>query len=276
MKNSPLYPLAFALLLFWACKKSNASHSSSDSNSWLSSATNYSLRQSIVDSFSYDSSHRLAGFQQLLHDTSSIGGVTSYSWSANFALPAGSSDPPLTYSTDLTGSEELHQLSYDGQGRIIKDSSTGSSGYVTYFSYPDGNIAITNLYDGTIRDAILDTLFMSSGNISGYRIYGPNHTGTGDTLDMAVRFGFSGVANPAYQASTATSVGPVIYTLQIGVGGLFDNLSQKAVNSISGKINFLPFGAPVLYTLTTDNDGRLIQQSGSVGASYATIVYRYY
>src|ERR1700743_1064511 len=152
MKNSLLRPLAFVLVLFCACKKSNSSHGGSGSNSLLSSLTNFSLRQSTVDSFTYDSSHRLAGFQQFIYDTSSVGGVTSYRWSADFALPAGGSGPPLTYTTDYTGSVELHRLSYDGQGRIIKDSSTGSSGFVTYFSYPDGNIAISDLYDGTVRD----------------------------------------------------------------------------------------------------------------------------
>jgi hypothetical protein len=74
-----------------------------------------------------------------------------------------------------------------------------------------------------------------------------------------------------------SSIGPLIYILQIsGYGGFFDNISQKALNSISGVTDGLPAGVTISYTLTTDSKGRLVQQSASYGGSYSSIVYRYY
>src|SRR5262249_31606848 len=145
-------------------------------NAWVSSITSYSPgnQESIVDSFSYDSAHRIAVYQQFAYDTSG-GYPYTANWSATFALPAGNTAPPTSYTTGLTGYEELHRLTYDGQGRIIMDSSTGPSGWVFHFGYPNNNIAINTYYDGTVANSLLDTLFMSNGNIGSFHIYGPNN-----------------------------------------------------------------------------------------------------
>lgn len=264
------------MLFIYSCKKSNSSSNSSNSNSWLSSVTNYSAQESIVDSFSYDSSHRLASFMQFGYDTS--GGNIQYgNWSAIFSLPAGSSAAPTSYTNNLTGTTELHQLTYDAQGRIIKDSSTGSSGWVIYFGYPNGNIAINAYYDGTVANSLLDTLFMSNGNIGSFHVYGPNNAGTADSLEGVIKYGFSGIANPAYHSTLTNSIGPLIYILEIsGYGGTFDAISQKVLNSMSGQTDGLPAGVTISYSLTTDSKGRLSQQSASYGGGYANIVYRYY
>ena len=276
MKKLPLYLTALLLLFIYSCKKSNSSSNSSNSNSWLSSVTNYSAQESIVDSFSYDSSHRLASFMQFGYDTS--GGNIQYgNWSAIFSLPAGSSAAPTSYTNNLTGTTELHQLTYDAQGRIIKDSSTGSSGWVIYFGYPNGNIAINAYYDGTVANSLLDTLFMSNGNIGSFHVYGPNNAGTADSLEGVIKYGFSGIANPAYHSTLTNSIGPLIYILEIsGYGGTFDAISQKVLNSMSGQTDGLPAGVTISYSLTTDSKGRLSQQSASYGGGYANIVYRYY
>jgi len=276
MRKLTLYLTALLLVFIYSCKKSNSSSGSSNSNSWLSSVTNYSSQESIVDSFSYDSSHRLASFLQFEFDSS--GGYPIYgNWSAIFSLPAGSSAAPTSYTNNLTGTTELHQLTYDAQGRIIEDSSTGSSGWVIYFGYPNGNIAINAYYDGTVANSILDTLFMSNGNIGSVHAYGPNNAGTADSLEGNLKYGFSGTANPGYHSTLTSSIGPLIYILQIsGYGGFFDNISQKALNSISGVTDGLPVGVTIPYTLTTDSQGRLSQQSASFGGSSTAIVYRYY
>jgi hypothetical protein len=275
MKKLPLYLTSLLLLFIYSCKKSNSSSNSSNSNSWLSSVTNYSAQESIVDSFSYDSAHRLASFTQFGYDTSG-GSPISSSWSAIFSLPAGTA-APTSYTNDLTGTPEMHQLSYDAQGRIIKDSSLGSSGWVIYFGYPNGNIAINAYYDGTVANSLLDTLFMSNGNIGSFHVYGPNNAGTADSLEGVIKYGFSGIANPAYHSTLTNSIGPLIYILEIsGYGGTFDAISQKVLNSMSGQTDGLPIGVTISYKLTTDSQGRLSQQSASYGGSYATIVYRYY
>jgi hypothetical protein len=277
MKKSPLYLMAAALFLFTACKKSSSSHNNnSNSNAWLSSVTSWSSPTSIVDSFSYDSSHRVATYMQFEYDTST-GTPSAYTWSAVFSLPAGNSAPPASYTNNLTGTNELHQLYYDGQSRIIKDSSLGSSGWVIYFSYPSNEIAITALYDGTIANSIVDTLFLSGGNIGNVHIYAPNNAGTADSLEGTIKFGFSGISNPAYHSAITSSVGPLLYILAIsGFGGNYDAISQNAFNSLSGVGDGLPSGVTFNYTLSTDAQGRLSQQSISVGGSESTISYRYY
>jgi hypothetical protein len=229
-----------------------------------------------VDSFSYDSSHRVASYQQFEYDTST-GTPNSGNWSAIFSLPAGSSAPPSSYTNNLTGASELHQLTYDAQSRIIKDSSLGSSGWVIYFSYPSNEIAITALLDGTIGNSIVDTLFLSNGNIGSAHIYGPNNAGTADSLEESIKYGFSGTSNPAYHSAITSSVGPLLYILAIsGYGGNYDAISQKAYNSISGVGDGLPSGVTINFTLSTDAQGRLSQQSVNFAGTEAIISYRYY
>jgi hypothetical protein len=276
MKKTPFYLAAFLIFLFCACKKSNSSNNNSNSNSWLSSITSWSPGSSIVDSFTYDSSHRVASFLQFENDTTS-GNIATGNWSAVFSLPAASSAPPTTYTNTLTGTSELHQLLYDGQGRIIEDSSTGTSGWIIYFSYPGNNIAITALFDGTIADGFVDTLFPSGGNISNVHVYGPNNAGTADSLEAAIKFGYSSIANPAYHSAIASSLGPLIYVLAFaGYGGNIDPISQKAFNSLSGVGDGLPSNVTVGYTLTTDSQGRLIQQTVNYNGAAGALIYRYY
>jgi len=268
--------VVFLVFFICSCKKSNSSSNSSNSNSWLSSVTNYSPQQSIVDSFSYDSSHRIASFMQF--DFDSTNGYPIYAnWSAIFALPAGSSASPASYTNDLTGTLETHELTYDAQGRIIKDSSLGSSGWVIYFGYPNGNIAINAYYDGTIANSILDTLFMSNGNIASLHAYAPNNAGTADSLEGVIKYGFSTISNPGYHPTLTSTIGPLIYILQIsGYGGFFDNISEKVLNSISGPVGNASGNVTIPYTLTKDSQGRLSRQTASYGGSTASIVYRYY
>jgi hypothetical protein len=276
MRNLPLC-LAAALLTFaGACKKSSSSHpTNSNSTAWLSSVTNWAPQTSVVDSFVYDSGHRVAAFLQAEFDTST-GSPLFGAWSAVFALPAAAGAPPTSYTTDLSGIQELHQLTFDGQGRIVKDSSTGPSGWVNYFGYPNGNIAITALYNGTVSNSIVDTLFLSAGNMSSFHIYGPNNAGTADSLAGIIEFGFSGTANPAYHQPLTSSIGPLIYILQIsGFGGNLDCVSQKAFNAVSGIAAGFPAGITINYKLVNDNQGRLTSQSASFGGA-SVLSYRYY
>jgi len=277
MRKLPLFLTALLVLFIYSCKKSNSSNNNNaNSNSWLSSVTSWSSPTSVVDSFSYDSSHRVASYQQFEYDTST-GTPISGNWSAIFSLPAGSSAPPSSYTNNLTGVSELHQLYYDGQGRIVKDSSLGSSGWVIYFSYPANEIAITGFWDGTIANSIVDTLFLSNGNIGSAHIYGPNNAGTADSLEQSIKYGFSGTSNPAYHSAITSSVGPLLYILAIsGYGGNYDAISQKAYNAISGVGDGLPSGVTINFTLSDDAQGRLSQQSVNFAGTEAIISYRYY
>jgi len=128
MKKWPLVLCALVLCCVFACKKSNSPGNSSSSDAWLSSISSYSSQSRIVNSFSYDSVHRIARFAQYVFD-STQGYPLFYGFTVDFALPAGSGSAPTSYTykhIPAIGAADLHLLSYDGQGRIIKDASTSN------------------------------------------------------------------------------------------------------------------------------------------------------
>jgi hypothetical protein len=120
-------------------------------------------------------------------------------------------------------------------------------------------------------------LFLSNGNIGSSHVYGPNNAGTADSLEESIKYGFSGISNPAYHSAITSSVGPLLYILAIsGYGGNYDAISQKAYNSLSGVGDGLPSGVTINFALSEDAQGRLSQQSVNFGGSEAIISYRYY
>ncbi len=263
-----------ALLLIVSCKKSSSSNNSSEANAWVSSIQLYApgTEERFVDSFTFDGSHRIATYQQFHYD-STYGYPQFATWSAIFSLPAGGSKPPAGYTNDMTGTPESHQLSYDAQGRITEDSSTGASGWVIYFGYPAGKISINAFFNGNVSNSILDTLTMSNGNMVSEVIYQPNTSHTADSLQVTNGQGFSDIANPCYHSALSVSVGPLIHILAIaGYGSDFDPISQKAFNSQSSTCCHLS-PITVKYTQYTDSLGRLTQQTDSYGD---LLTFRYF
>jgi hypothetical protein len=277
MKKYPLPLLILALFLIFSCKKSNSGGNSTTATStYLSSAVSWSPQQKIVDSFSYDSLHRLTQFSQLTYDTTS-GSAQYYSSNVEFTYQDNATSPTrYVYSDTLLGDySDIHILSYDGQGRIVKDTSYSGSDYVAYYSYPNNNPASTVLFEGTIDDNLIDTLFLTNGNISSEHVYNSDVPGQPDVLDGDVQYGFSSTANPAYHSAITSSIGPLLATLEInGFGGFVDFISKNAVNKLSGIADGLPPGTVLNYTLTNDSKGRLSQMA-FVGAS-GGIVFHYY
>ena len=89
MRKIPLFLTALLLVFVYSCKKSSSSNNNNaNSNAWLSSVTSWSSPTSFVDSFAYDSSHRVASYMQFEYDTSS-GTPNAYTWSAVFLPPLG-------------------------------------------------------------------------------------------------------------------------------------------------------------------------------------------
>jgi hypothetical protein len=275
MNRPSLVLCAFCAALAFSCKKSSSSNTNT-STYYLSSITSYSPQAKVVDSFTYDSAHRLARFAQYAYD--STGGTPQYGVAtADFALPANSSAPPVSYVYTLNGHQEMHLLSYDAQGRIIKDTGTSGSGFVTYYSYPNNNIATTVLFDGTPMNNQVDTLFISSGNISAYHIYYPNNAGTADSLEGNIRFSYGSLNNPGYHAAIANSIGPLLQILQLdGYGGGLDPISTKVYSSLNGVGDGLPSNITIQYNAITDGKGRLIQLTTNLGTAAGFTVYHYY
>ena len=117
--------------------------------------------------------------------------VYNFTFSGNNALPGG-------YAAYSSGSvtADVHQLSYDGQNRVTKDSSLSGSGFVTYYSYPNSLVIARVLFDGTAANNQIDTFSLSNGNVGGYKVYMPNDAGTSDSLQGNLTYGYSGYANP--------------------------------------------------------------------------------
>jgi hypothetical protein len=275
MKKYWLFSLILCVVAVWSCHKSNSSGSSAGSAYYLSSTVTYTAGTRIVDSFAYDSTpYRLAEFVQTKYDTTTGTPVTTVA-SALFNLAAGS-NLPTAYTYSINGNAVTHTLSYDNQSRIVKDTCP-TTGFVAYFSYPNGNIATTILFNGTTANNQIDTLYMSGGNIATANTWMPNDEGTADSLQGYLKFGYSSVANPAYHQTITSSIGPLLYILTVdGLGGGLDPISEKASNSLSGQIDGLPSGLTINFTQTTDSKGRLSElYAGLLGIS-ETINFNYY
>ena len=258
-----------------SCKKSGSSNNNHNNNAWLSSVVSRQPQTRVIDSFYYDSSHRITGFSQFQYD-SSQGSPTFGAWSVRFAY-AGTASQPSSYLYVYGSAADIHALSYDAQGRITRDTSVSGTGYVARYSYPGGNLATTVLFDGTPMNNQIDTLFLSNGNIASLHIYYPNAAGTADSLEGAVNFGFTSLANPAYHANITNSIGPLLYILQLdGYGSSVDPISQQAFNSVGGIGSGLPPGVSLKYNQTTDSQGRLIELSSPLGPAAGSISFTYY
>ena len=68
MKKYTLFSLILCVVAFSSCHKNNSSKNT-DSGYYLSSAVSVTAGTSIVDSFTYDSAHRITQFIQTKYDT---------------------------------------------------------------------------------------------------------------------------------------------------------------------------------------------------------------
>jgi hypothetical protein len=277
MKLSTLILLS-TLALFCSCKKGNSSGSTPPPVYYLSSVVASSPQQRIVDSFYYDTLHRIDTFTQSFYDTSS-GSPVFNTWMVQFLYQGPNTWPSWYnyYDIPLGGFGDYHLLSYDANDRITKDTSLSGSGYVTYFSYPNNNIAATTLYEGTADDNLIDTLYISNSNIGGEVVYLSNIPGQPDVLQGDVHFTNTSTANPAYHAPISNSIGPLLFNLTVNSNGDFvDFISKNAWQRISGTEGSPPSDVALTYTLITDSKGRLAKMTAGSGTSAGTITFSYY
>jgi hypothetical protein len=277
VKALPLY-LAIGVMFLNSCKKSNSGNSTPPTPYYLSSVVAISPQQRIVDSFYYDTLHRVDTFTQVIYDTTS-GSPMFNTWTAQFLYQDANPSPSWYnyYDVPLGGYGDYHLLSYDASNRITKDTSLSGSGYVTYFSYPNNNIAATTLFEGTADDNQIDTLYMRNGNISQEVVYSPDIPGEPDELQGDVFFTDVSTANPAYHAAISGSIGPLLFNLTLNNGADFvDFISKNAWQQITGTEISSPTNVLLSYTLSTDSKGRLAKMTAGSGASTGTIQFSYY
>lgn len=258
----------------YSCTKENAllNHNGNGGDSTvagssrLSSVSEYAAGYRVTDSLRYDGAGRLAAFIQQIYDSTN-GRPVSASFNTFFSYSSGSKLPDA-YSQVISGFyfTDVHRLTYDGQGRIAKDTSLSGSGFVTHYAYPADNIASTVLFSGRKEDNQIDTLFVTNGNIHSGHIYYPDHTGTADSLSAAIQFGYSAYGNPGYDSTISPAIGPLLYTLATDAfGGYSDYISKDAVNKISGLGQGLPAGAGIGISYTLDAQSRVIKGTESLG-----------
>jgi hypothetical protein len=267
------------LILIFSCKKSNSgSNSSAATNSYLSSVVSYSPQQKTVDSFYYDSTHLLDTFSQAFYDTTS--GAPQYnSYTVKFIYQSPNTYPSYYYLYDVTYGNygDYHLLSYDGQGRISRDTSLSGSGYVTYYSYPNNNVVIDDWFEGTSQDNQIDTLYMSNGNMSGETIYTADIPGQPDQQQADAQYKYNTSANPAFHATISDAISPLLYNItQTNNGGFVDFLSKNVLDQVTGTESSSPGIFSLTYVQTLDNKGRLSELTGPTGPAAGSIVFNYY
>jgi hypothetical protein len=278
MKKLPYY-LPLFLIILYSCKKSNPGGSTPPSPYYLSSAVASTTQRRIVDSFYYDTLHRVDTFTQTIYDTTS-GTPVFNTWTIQFLYQDNNTQPSWYnyYDLPLGGFGDYHLLSYDANNRIAKDTSLSGSGEVTYYSYPNGNIATTILPEGTPENNFMDTMYISSGNISKEVLWISEIPGQPDAFAGDADFTYASYANPGYHAAFSNTIGPLLsgYTLS-NDASIVDFTSKNAMQTENGTETFAPLNIPILnYTLTPDNKGRVAEMTSGTGASGATIAFSYY
>lgn len=236
-------------------------------NSYLKSVYTISPGEVLIDSFTYNDQKRVASYGQYV---TNAGNNYFVRFDFNFS---GSNVLPDSYLySDNGNNQETHQLTFDGQGRITKDTCA-TSHFVTYYTY-SGNYAIcTILFEGTMNDAHIDSLLVTDGNFTAEKIWGTNNGSWEKQGD--VMYGHAAAANPGYKAEVAGSVGPLLYVLSVyNYGGWSDYISKSTMNKVSGVADGLPPGG-FSYNIKVDGTGR-VSKLTYTGVSGVEIDFNYY
>jgi hypothetical protein len=209
--------------------------------SFLTSIKHNIIGVAITDSFTYDNSNRLIS---IALPGNNGGQTTTFSYS-------GSNTVPASYTVKnslLPNNQEVHQLWYDGQNRIVKDSTISggngggvihlgdssvvvninNAGNVTYYTYPQGNIAtLTTGKTGAAGGQIIDTFYLSNGNVASLHslIIGAAGAPQGTVAD-STQYTYNTIVNPQFHQSIASTWGPLLTNL-----GGYDAVSGYGVNT---------------------------------------------
>lgn len=241
---------AIATLVFSSCgHKDDGGGGSPVNNSYLRSVYTSAQGTALIDSLHYDDQKRVASYGQYI----TTAGNSAYA-SFDFHY-SGANTLPDSYVYDDNGySQQTHQLSFDGQGRIVKDTSADSH-FATHYIYSGDYIIMTILGDGTMDDATVDTLLVKDGNIAAEKIWQADN-GTWEKQGD-VQYSHATAANPGYKSEIAGSIGPLLYVLSIYTyGGWGDYISKAAINKVFGDGDGLPPGG-FNYSVKVDGSGRV-------------------
>lgn len=272
------------IILAASCVKStpttgggSGSGSNPSNSSYLSSIKNNTPLAPIVDSFTYDNSNRLTTITIIANSSNShLNGESTVTFSYS-----GSSTTPGSYiinNPDQNSSS--HQLYYDGQNRITRDSTLDGTGLVTYWSYSNGNI-ISTTKSGS-GEQMIDTLFFTNGNVTANHSYIANNAGTADTLLSSSQYTYTTIVNPCYHQAIAGTFGPLLNNLVID-GGFTDfvsgNAKSTATNSGFPGLHGLPQAQSTqTFDWTTDSKDRAatLKVTDPLIGTVGNLIFSYY
>jgi hypothetical protein len=265
--------LALCILsLLFSCKKSSSVLSVQ--TGLVSSNTSYftASQGRVVTTLQYNAAQQIAHFSWYEYDTS--GGVANqdsvgYDFAINTTTNLPSSYTMTGWESSLSNSYvETHDLFYDGQGRLVKDTAiTGQNNpgdsAANYFSYTANRIIVRE-YSMYAYDTVnlttgwgcttVDTINLVNGNIVDQEEYDQN--GADWILNYSYTInGFSNYANPLYNQNFSNSIAALFLD-----ANLMDCLS-KNLTSDDG-VHWI-----------TDPSGKVISGSAPTGE---TAVYTYY
>lgn len=247
-------------------------------SSYLSSIKNNTPLATLVDSFTYDNSNRLTKITIIPTNSSNshLSGESTVTFSYS-----GSNTTPVSYIINNPNqSTSSHQLNYDGQNRITKDSTLDGTGLVTYWSYSNGNI-VSATKSGS-SEQMIDTLFFTNGNVTANHSYIANNAGTADTMLSSSQYTYTTIVNPCYHQAIASTFGPLLNSLVID-GGFTDFVSgyakSTATNSgFPGLQGLPPAQSTQTFDWTTDSKGRasILKVTDSQIGTIGNLTFTYY
>lgn len=218
------------LFIYSSCKKSDFA-SRPSSNTYLATIKYSYNRSLVIDSFSYDSQHRITSFVQHKYDSNGVSVIqarleAAFQYNMNESIPT-------SYLFRNMSETENHSLTYDSQNRIIKDTALNGTMNVIYYSYSDGVISSVFLFGGRFLERQLDSIFLSNNNVFNERFYYSNGNPIAK-FSGSLKTEFSAISNPTYQPAITSTIGPLLHILSYdGYGGFWDFTSKNLYTKIT-------------------------------------------
>ncbi|HTB53595.1 MAG TPA: hypothetical protein VK718_12565 [Ferruginibacter sp.] len=226
----------------------------------LSSVTLALTGLAIKDSFEYDTANHLARLLQYEYDSIDFPGPVADSEVVTFIITGNGL--PSSYHFTHQSVNSIHQLFYNSQNQIIKDTSS-PSGYVAYYTYHNNNVTANILFDGTTTDSRIDSLYFSNEEQDSTHVYVSSSDGTADSLITDQLYSFSSYANPAYYPAISTTLGPLLYAItQDFTGEDFGNINTpitdfNSKNTVDAVSHYAAFLVTASLSTILDSKGRV-------------------
>jgi hypothetical protein len=273
MKKISLFIISVSVLLFSCSKKNGGSGTgTTPSSTTIKKILARYAGESTVDTtyFTYDGQGRLSEFSEAGIDT--IQGPSSYFYYKFDFIYSGNSTQANEYAySDNSGNTSIDQLTYNGAGMLVLDSTIGGGGlYITNSS----NLIVNTYSYGGIPYYGDDSLSLNGSNLSQWSedsIIDPTANPIVFSRAFSLSYdSYSTYTNPLY---TFYNIAGILF--EYGGTGLdpsfFYSQNLPSTESLSGSS-----GNQVSYTYIVASDGKTVQQVTATGANGSATFYFYY